>query len=68
MDIRPATAGDVASAPDWLAGIDLRADRWRDDATRAVVGTEDGMVVAAGRLFTSRVHDDRYWVEVMVAP
>ncbi|NYJ75817.1 GNAT family N-acetyltransferase [Allobranchiibius huperziae] len=68
MDIRPATAGDVTAAPDWLAGIDLRADRWRDDATRAVVGTEDGMVVAAGHLFTSPVRDDRYWVEVVVAP
>ncbi|MBO1755119.1 GNAT family N-acetyltransferase [Allobranchiibius sp. CTAmp26] len=68
MDIRLATDGDVTAAPDWLVGIDLRADRWRDEATRAVVGTENGAVVAAGRLFTSRVHDDRYWVEVMVAP
>ena len=68
VDIRLATDRDVVAAPDWLGGVDLRPDRWRDDATRAVVGLENGMVVAVGRIFTSRVHDDRYRVEIMVAP
>lgn len=68
MDIRPATVRDVAVAPDWLEGVDLRPDRWRDEGTRAVVAGDDGRVVAVGRIFTDRIHDDRYWVEVMVDP
>lgn len=70
MHIRPATEGDVAMAPDWLEGVDLRPDRWRDQWTRAVVGFDAGAnaLLAVGRIFTSRVHDDRYWTEIMVAP
>ncbi|XAS75737.1 GNAT family N-acetyltransferase [Dermatophilaceae bacterium Sec6.4] len=70
MKIRPATAVDVATAPDWLEGVDLRPDRWRDQWTRAAVGfdAETKALLAVGRIFTSRVHDDRYWTEIMVAP
>ena len=68
MDLRPATALDVVAAPDWLDGVDLRPDRWRDRATRAVVARDGEQVVAAGRIFTDRIHPGRYWVEVMVDP
>lgn len=69
MELRPLTDRDAAAPPAWLGGdADLRPDRWRDDTTRAVVGLEGGSVVAAGRIFPSRVHASRYWTEVVVVP
>ncbi len=55
-------------APPWLAHVDLRPDRWRDQSTRAAAGWVDDELVAVGRIFTSRVHTSRYWTEVEVAP
>ena len=48
--------------------LDLRADHWRDKHTRAAVAVEGQHLVAAGMIWTSRVHDDRYWVDIVVAP
>ncbi len=70
MQIRSATAVDVAAAPEWLDGVDLRPDGWRDRWTRAVVGVDvaTGALLGVGRIFTDRVHDSRFWTEIMVAP
>lgn len=68
MECRSLAVDDIAAAPPWLEGVDLRPDRWRDDATRAAAGIEGGDLVAVGRIFTSAVHQSRYWVEVVVAP
>ncbi len=65
---RPLTGDDLDAAPPWFAQIELRADRWRDADTRAAVAVLDGEVVAAGVLFTSRAHVDRYWVDIVVDP
>lgn len=70
MKVRPATALDVAAAPKWLDGVDLRPDGWRDRWTRAVVGVDivTDAPLAVGRIFTDRVHDGRFWTEIVVAP
>lgn len=55
--------------PDWLDGVELRADRWRNEDTRAIKVIDNGDLVAVGLLWTSRVHPtDRYWAEAHVAP
>lgn len=68
MECRLLNDGDIAAAPDWLKGADLRPDRWRNESTRAVAGLEGSDLVAVGRIYTSRVHVGRYWTEVAVAP
>ena len=68
MELSPLTQADIDGAAAWMRGIPLRADRWRGDDTRSLVATASGMPVAAGMLWTSRVHGDRYWFEIAVAP
>ncbi|GAA3753630.1 N-acetyltransferase [Microbacterium kribbense] len=69
LRFRPLTERDLADAPGWLGEIDLRADRWRDESTRSVVAQgEDGAILAAGIVWTSHAHDDRYWADVVVDP
>lgn len=43
-------------------------DRWRDAATRSLVFTQNGAVLAYGMIWTSRVHRTRYWTRVVVDP
>lgn len=61
MEFMPLTPHDIEEAPAWMREIPLRADRWRDRHTRSVVAKIEQMPVAAGILWTSRVHGDRYW-------
>lgn len=68
MDFAPLTQIDIDAAAEWMRGIPLRPDRWRDDDTRSVIATESGAIVGVGIMWTSRVHGDRYWCEVAVAP
>lgn len=68
MYFRPLTSDDLDRAPPWFNEIELRADGWRDDHTRSVIAIDAGQVVAAGIIWTSRVHDDRYWVDIVVDP
>lgn len=56
------------SAAGWLGEIELRPDRWRDQHTRSAVAVEAGLLVAAGMMWTSRTHADRYWIEIVVDP
>ena len=58
---------DLASEA-WLAEIELRPDRWRDEHTRSAVVVESGKRVAAGIMWTSPIHADRYWIEIIVDP
>lgn len=37
-------------------------------STRSVIALDDGIPVAAGIIWTSRAHGDRYWVAVVVDP
>lgn len=67
MNIRPLRESDLTSTPAWTAGHELRPDLWRGEHTRAVVAETDG-IVAVGLMWTSRVHGDRYWVNVVVDP
>lgn len=68
MQFTPLTQDAVDSAPEWMRAIPLRADGWRDEHTRSVLAREGEDVVAAGTLWTSRVHGDRYWCEIVVDP
>lgn len=68
MEFMPLTPHDIEEAPAWMREIPLRADRWRDRHTRSVVAKIEQMPVAAGILWTSCVHGDRYWFEIAVAP
>lgn len=69
MRTRLITREDLDTAPDWFAEIELRPDRWRDEHTRSIVAVDgDGAPIAAGIIWTSRVHGDRYWVAVAVDP
>lgn len=52
----------------WLSEIELRPDRWRDEHTRSAVAMEAGHLVAAGIMWTTGVHVDRYWIEIVVDP
>ncbi len=66
--MRPLSADDLDSDAAWLREVELRPDRWRDDDTRAVGLEQQGALVAAGMLWTSRAHADRYWAEIVVHP
>ncbi|MBN9178012.1 MAG: GNAT family N-acetyltransferase [Microbacterium sp.] len=68
MEFAALTQTDIDSAADWMREIPLRADRWRDNDTRSVIATESGATIAAGIMWTTRVHGDRYWCEIAVAP
>ncbi|QAY59599.1 N-acetyltransferase [Microbacterium protaetiae] len=69
MRFRPLTPADLESSPEWFGEIELRADRWRGDDTRSAVALDEaGATVAAGILWTSRAHDDRYWADIVVEP
>ncbi|MFJ6678521.1 GNAT family N-acetyltransferase [Microbacterium sp. NPDC091382] len=67
MEFRPLRERDLTSIPAWLAGHELRPDLWRGEHTRAAVAETDE-IVAVGIMWTSRVHGDRYWVDVVVHP
>lgn len=66
MPTRPFTEDDLTLP--FLGEIPFRADRWRDAHTRSAVLELDGRPVAAGIMWTSRVHGDRYWVAIAVDP
>lgn len=66
MRLRPFVDDD-ATLP-FLGTIPFRPDRWRDAHTRSTVLEVDGRPVAAGIMWTSRVHGDRYWVAIVVEP
>ncbi|RKS89435.1 hypothetical protein DEU37_1749 [Microbacterium sp. AG790] len=66
MRLRPF-ADDDLTLP-FLGTIPFRADRWRDAHTRSTVLEVDGHPVAAGIMWTSRVHGDRYWLAIVVEP
>ncbi|WP_417563340.1 GNAT family N-acetyltransferase [Microbacterium sp.] len=68
MEFRPLTEADLAVTPDWFAGIELRADRWRDGHTRSAVAVDSGQVVAVGIIWTTPAHNDRYWIDIVVDP
>lgn len=68
MEFAPLTDEMIADAPEWMRAIELRADGWRGPETRAFVGREGSDMVAVGVMWTSRVHDSRYWVEIVVDP
>lgn len=68
MLIRPVAETDILTRPEWTNERGLRCDHWRDQHTRALIGEIDGSVVATGLMWTSRVHGDRYWVEIVVDP
>jgi GNAT superfamily N-acetyltransferase len=66
---RPLTGSDLDGGPEWFGQVELRADQWRDADTRSAVAVDDrGAVVAVGILWTSRVHSDRYWADIVVDP
>jgi len=66
---RPLSARDLDEAPAWFGEIELREDGWRDADTRSSVAVDDsGAVVAAGVIWTSRAHGDRYWIDMVVDP
>jgi hypothetical protein len=56
------------SAGAWLGEIELRPDRWRDEHTRSAAAVQAGQLVAAGIIWTSQVHANRYWIEILVDP
>lgn len=65
---RALTETDLSSSPDWWEGRTLAQDLWRGDETRSAVALEGGEIVGAGAIWLSRVHDDRFWLEVVVHP
>lgn len=68
MFFRPLVQVDLDSGPSWFSSIELRADGWRDRHTRSLIALDGGVPVAAGLIWTSRVHGDRYWVAAVVDP
>lgn len=68
MIFRPLTDSDLESAPDWFGETALRADGWRDEHTRSAVAMLNDSLVAVGIIWTSRVHGDRYWCDIVVDP
>ncbi len=68
MQFRALTETDLDAAPEWWADRTLAADRWRGDETRSAVAEESGDIVAAGAVWTSRIHDTRAWLEIVVHP
>lgn len=69
MELRPLESSDLEDAPPWVADRTLRPDLWRDEHTRSVAARDEfGELVAVGIIWTSRVHGDRYWIDVAVHP
>ncbi|WP_150956699.1 GNAT family N-acetyltransferase [Microbacterium testaceum] len=68
MRFRPLTDDDLATSPPWWEDRSLAADGWRNDETRSAVAVDGEQIVAAGAIWLSRVHDDRFWLEVVVHP
>ncbi|WJS92467.1 GNAT family N-acetyltransferase [Microbacterium testaceum] len=68
MHFRPLTDDDLADSPSWWGGRSLDGDRWRNDETRSAAALDGDVVVAAGAIWLSRVHEDRFWLEVVVDP
>lgn len=68
MERVPLSPHLIDRAPDWLRTLPLRPDRWRNDQTRAFALVESGDMIAGGMMWTSRVHDGRYWFEIAVDP
>lgn len=66
--IRPLVQADLDGGPSWFSEIELRSDGWRDEHTRSLIALVDDVPVAAGLIWTSRVHGDRYRVSVVVDP
>jgi len=66
MRLRPFVEDDLTLP--FLGTVPFRPDRWRDAHTRSAVLEVDGHPVAAGIMWTSRVHGDRYWVTIVVDP
>lgn len=68
VQFRALTAADLEYAPGWWAGRTLYADRRTDEDTRSAVAVEAGQVVAAGTIWLSRVHDSRFWIDIVTHP
>lgn len=68
MHFRSLTDDDLAASPPWWGDRSLARDGWRSDETRSAVAVDDGRIVAASAIWLSRVHDDRFWLEVVVDP
>lgn len=68
VETRALGQGDLDGGPGWFSEIELRADGWRDEHTRSLIVRDCGVPVAAGVMWTSRVHADRYWASVVVDP
>ncbi|WEG08874.1 GNAT family N-acetyltransferase [Microbacterium horticulturae] len=69
LRFRPLSARDLDEAPAWFGEIELRADEWRDVDTRSAIAVDDsGAAAAAGIIWTSRAHGDRYWIDMIVDP
>ncbi|MBO0812825.1 MAG: GNAT family N-acetyltransferase [Microlunatus sp.] len=67
MEFRELREEDLGSEA-WFGKIELRPDRWRDEHTRSAVAVETGKPIAAGIIWTSRIHPDRYWIDIVVDP
>lgn len=68
MHFRSLTEDDLHSSPPWWNDRSLAADLWRDGETRSAVAIDGGEIVAAGAIWLSRVHDARFWVDIVVHP
>ena len=68
VHFRPLADDDLAVPPSWWADRSLARDRWRDDETRSAVVVDGGEIVAAGAIWLSRLHEDRFWLEIVVDP
>ncbi|KTR94342.1 hypothetical protein NS220_09360 [Microbacterium testaceum] len=68
MHFRSLTEDDLHSSPPWWHDRSLAADLWRDSETRSAVAIDGGEIVAAGAIWLSRVHDARFWFDIVVHP
>lgn len=69
MILRSPTSDDMSLAPAWLRERRMLPDRWRDEHTRTLIAEDRaGESIGAGAMWTSRVHPDRYSVDLVVAP
>ncbi|BAU31663.1 acetyltransferase, GNAT family [Microcella alkaliphila] len=69
MIVRSLTSDDVSLAPAWLRERSMLPDRWSDEHTRTLIAEDGaGEPIGAGTMWTSRVHPDRYSVDLIVAP
>ena len=67
--IRDLVRADLAATPSWLRERSMLPDRWRDEHTRTLIAEDGaGEAIGAGAMWTSRVHSDRYSVDLIVAP